>query len=153
MRRESLEEEYLDKNISIETYQRQHSKIEKELTVLENQRTELAENRDSNIDIFDKFMALTGDLHNTYQKAEPHLKQHLISLFFDEFTLKDKQITEVRHTKILQQLLENRSVIINNNWLQRLEAICRYFAFEKGAYCPNLRLEERLANKTDEWVM
>jgi len=39
------------------------------------------------------------------------------------------------------------------HWLQRLEAIARYFAFEKGAYCPNLRLEERLANKTDEWVM
>jgi len=39
------------------------------------------------------------------------------------------------------------------NWLQRLEAIARYFAFEKGAYCPNLRLDERLENKTDEWVM
>jgi hypothetical protein len=37
-----------------------------------------------------------------------------------------------------------------STWLQRLEAICRYFAFEKGAYCPNLRLDERLANKTDE---
>jgi hypothetical protein len=59
--------------------------------------------------------------------------------------------------KLDYKVKEPFAAIINANktkeWLQRLEAICRYFAFEKGAYCPNLRLEERLANKTDEWVM
>jgi hypothetical protein len=42
---------------------------------------------------------------------------------------------------------------LNTVWLGRIEYIARYFAFEKGAYWPNLKLEERLANETDEWVM
>ena len=40
-----------------------------------------------------------------------------------------------------------------SEWLHRLESIARYFAFEKGAYCPNLRLEERMASGSDEWIM
>ena len=57
----------------------------------------------------------------------------------------------VYSTKNIKKL--TNILLLDRNWLQRLEAIARYFAFEKGAYCPNLRLEERLANKTDEWVM
>ena len=37
-------------------------------------------------------------------------------------------------------------------WLHRLESIACYFAFENGAYCPNLRLTERLVSGSDEWL-
>ena len=40
-----------------------------------------------------------------------------------------------------------------SKWLQRLECICRYFAFDKRAFCSDLRLEERMSKNTDEWVM
>ncbi len=151
--RNSLERKFIDNDIDKDIYDRQHKLLEREIKEYRVQLSELDEDRTENIEIFDKFMALTDDLQKTFLKADPHLKRHLLSLFFEKFTIKDKKITYVKYTKIMHVLLDNEQVIINQNWLQRLEYIARYFAFEKGAYCPNLRLEERMANETDEWVM
>lgn len=77
----------------------------------------LDDDREVNIDIFNKFMALTDDLKKTYSNAESPLKRHLIALFFDKIAIKDRGISEVQYTKAIQVLRDNRAVIISDKWL------------------------------------
>ncbi len=122
-RRKNLEQDRLDRVMDGETYKRQHKEISDEIKQLEQQLNELEEEREENIDVFGRLMALTDDLHDTYTNAEPNLKEHLIGLFFDKFVLRDKKIIRVKYTKAVQVLLENRGVIINHDWLPLLDGM------------------------------
>ena len=62
-------------------------------------------------------MALTDNLYETYMKADSELRKQLIWLFFESFTVKDKNIEHVKHTLIVEQLFENKKIIITHNWL------------------------------------
>ncbi len=121
-RRDNLEEDRADKVIDAETYKRQHSKAVEEIHQLNQQLIELEGDRDVNIDIFNRLMLLTDDLQDTYTNAEPQLKRHLITLFFDRIAVKDRGISEVQHTKAIQVLRDNRAVIIRDKWLPRLDS-------------------------------
>jgi len=126
-RRNNLETDRLDRKVSFDTYQRQHSQIETELEQLENDSQDLKDKRADNINIFDKFTILTDDLKQTYLTAKPNLKVYLLSLFFDKFTLKDRELVKVEHTKILQALMEDKAIIIKSNWLGRRGSNPRHF--------------------------
>ena len=117
LRRDNLETDRLDRVIDQDTYQRQHKIIRNDISLLQNQVSELSENRDNNIDIFWTFMALTDNLYDTYIKADNELKKQLIWLFFESITVKDKKIEHVKHTLIVEQLLKNKKLIITKIWL------------------------------------
>ncbi len=121
-RRSNLEDDRADRVVDAETFRRKAAEYSREIAVLEQQLIELNQKRKSNIDIFARFMELTDDLHQTYMDAPPHLKRHLISLFFDRIAIKNRSIDSVDYTKIVQTMLENRAVIINGEWLLGLDS-------------------------------
>ncbi|MSR67994.1 hypothetical protein EXS65_04205 [Candidatus Peribacteria bacterium] len=69
--------------------------IRTELAQSQRLLNELAEKREDTIDVFSRLMGLTDDLHETYTKAPPDLKKHLISLFFHAITILDKEIFKI----------------------------------------------------------
>ncbi len=121
-RRDNLEEDRADRVIDAEAYKRQHGKVTEDIKQIKKRLSELDDEREENMDVFARLMALTDNLHFTYKEAEPDLKEHLIGLFFEKFVMKDRKITEVKYAKVIKVLLDNRSVIINKNWLPRLDS-------------------------------
>jgi len=92
---------------------------------------------------------LASRAHELFMSSQPAQKNALLKYLLANAKADGENLV-VELKNVFAHILDaNKS----KKWLQRLEAICRYFAFEKGAYCPNLRLDERLANKTDDWVM
>jgi site-specific DNA recombinase len=116
-RRQNVETDRADRVIDAEAYQRLSEDIRVELESLQKQLNEAEEERDDSIDVFSRLMALTDDLHQTYTKAEPHLKQHLLSLFFKRIYIRDRKISNIEHTEIIASMLKNRAVIISDEWL------------------------------------
>jgi DNA invertase Pin-like site-specific DNA recombinase/PHD/YefM family antitoxin component YafN of YafNO toxin-antitoxin module len=125
-RRKNVETDRADRVIDAETYQRMSEEIRVELAQSQKQLNELAEKREDNIDVFSRLMELTDDLHETYRKAQPHLKRHLLTLFFKTISTRDKLIHNIEYTEIIAALLENRVVIINDDWLGLLTRIRAY---------------------------
>lgn len=116
-RRQNVETDRADRVIEADAYQRMSDEIRIELGQLEKQLKTLEEKRDDNIDVFSRLMGLTDDLHKTYTNAAPHLKRHLVALFFKAITIRDRAIHNIEYTEIIAALLENRAVIISNGWL------------------------------------
>ncbi|MFH0834497.1 MAG: recombinase family protein [Patescibacteria group bacterium] len=73
-RRNNLEVDRLDRKVSFETYQRQHSQIEEDLEQLNFELQNLKDERADNVDIFNRFTMLTDNLKQTYLAAKPNLK-------------------------------------------------------------------------------
>lgn len=120
-RRSNLEDSLGDKVIDPADFKRKSAEIKAELGQLQGQLNELNEERDTDIEIFTRFMELTDDLYRTYTDAEPHLKKHLLSLFFETITLKDRKILKADYTGIITALFKNRAIIISDNWLPILD--------------------------------
>jgi hypothetical protein len=70
------------------------------------------------VDIIREILMLTNDVYGSYKKAPPAMKRLWLSLFWEGFWVKDKQIVNAKPTKLIQQLIEERSVIITTNWLR-----------------------------------
>lgn len=132
-RRQNVETDRADRVIDSDTYQRMSEDIRVELGQLQKQLEDLEQKREGNIDTFSRLMVLTDDLHQTYTKAAPDLKKHLISLFFKAITILDKEISNIEYTEIIAALLKSREVIISDRWLGRRDSNPRMLAPEASA--------------------
>jgi len=84
---------------------------------IQKQIDEIDSKRRVDVDIIREILMLTNDVYGSYKKAPPAMKRLWLSLFWEGFWVKDKQIVSAKPTKLIQQLIEERSVIITNNWL------------------------------------
>ena len=124
-RRNNVETKFLDSEIDKETYDRQKVIIKDELKLLYEQREDLNDDRDSNIEVCSSLTRLTDNLYNTYIKANEEHKKQLLWLFFDKFILKDWKISKVHYTKIIKVLIENKGVIIKSEWYNQQDSNLR----------------------------
>ncbi len=122
-RRNTLETKLLEEIIDNDTYKRQHEGIENEIKVINEQVANLYNNRNDNIEVFERLVLIAHSVHKAYLQAPDELKRHYISLFWEKILLKDGGIEKTVPSKLIQALFsqnpsETKSMVrVKFHWL------------------------------------
>jgi len=170
-RLDQLFEMRLDREISPEEYEPKKKAFEVDRDELLQQINNLKENSDEYLNDAEK--ELVCGIMERFRNGTLKERKYIFAEIGSNFILKDSELSLEVHNPYIEfknlrshaparleppKTLCEKGLMVDLKrshpiWLQRLECICRYFAFDKGAFCSNLRLEERMTKKTDEWVM
>lgn len=81
----SLEEKWIQNDISKETYQRWYGTFNDNVLTIKGTIERLSKNRNQAFSILDKNLALLGDLRFVYERSETLEKREFVSQVFDTF--------------------------------------------------------------------
>ncbi|MBW2063361.1 MAG: recombinase family protein [Deltaproteobacteria bacterium] len=113
-KRDVAEEKLLSQIISDADFQRIRERIQRELTLIQDQLDELEMQHTWDVDAIREVLKLTQDIYYTYKTAPYELKREFLGLFWEKFLVQDKRIVEAIPNKLIQALIENRQVIISD---------------------------------------
>jgi len=111
------ENKLIANTLTDEGFTRIRDRLEADIKNIQNQIDEQESKRKVDIDTIRDVLLLTRNIHEAYKKALPGVKRLYLSLFWDGFWVKDKQIVKTKLTKLIENLVEEKEVIINSNWL------------------------------------
>jgi hypothetical protein len=119
--RDLLENKLLEGVVDDEVYARNHGKLVEKIGGLKERIDELEDDRDVPLVIFEQLLWLARDIHRTYRKAPPRLKQRYLSIFWERIEVRDGKISKAIPTSALQALftspnVADESVITESNW-------------------------------------
>ena len=145
--RQSLEVKLLDGVISDDTYKRQHIRLESDIAQNKLKIEQMSQKREVNVTVFESLVGLARNLSKAYQQSSPEVKMMYLSIFWDFFELKDRQISKAAPSKAViamvnEKLIKirenapNAGALINKLWLRRLEAVSTCFARGEAGYFP-----------------
>ena len=119
-----------------QSFQRKHSELQQKINNLEAEIQDLDSESKIDISLIEEVLALTRNIHQTYQEAPTYLKRHYLRFFFEKIFIKDKKITKVTYTPIFSALKKHEAVIIRG---LRLE---RWYVFRRTDWATELEYPE-----------
>lgn len=117
-KREVAESKLIAGTLTDNGFLRVRDKLEAEIASVQKQIYGLEHKHNIDIDVVRQVLALTRNIGESYKKASPEVKRLYLSLFWEGFWVKDKQIIEAKPTKLMENLVEEKSVIISATGLR-----------------------------------
>ena len=121
-RRDIVEEKLFEGLISDDDFVRVRDKIRTDLEQIQDEVDKLEDQREYDIQVFEKVLKLTRNIYKAYTEATDLLKRCFIGLFWEKFLVQDKKIVSAIPTKLICALQEKDKVIIEGNWLRGLDS-------------------------------
>ncbi len=127
-KRDSIEDRLLEGVITSDVYVRQHNSVEEQIKNIEKQLDDANHNKNENIKVFEKLMFLSGNLGEAYRLANPRIKRHYLTIFWDRIEIKNHKIKKAVPTKTYlklfpgmnynkpENLVANHKIIKERNW-------------------------------------
>lgn len=118
-KRDVLEERMLSKMVDGLTYKRIHDELQSSLLNINEELTKLDVVRKFDFDLLEEVLEITRNIPKTYKNAPPFLKKKYLHFFFDHIVVNDKNIENTVFSPLLQELINQKEVILRTNWLPR----------------------------------
>lgn len=112
--RNKLEDLLVQGVIGRDVYQRQHIKLEEQISNFDSQLSSLENQQRLDISLIEEVLAFTRDIYKTYLEAPPYLKRHYLRLVFEGIYIQDKKIVKVVETPIFLALRKHNYVRSKN---------------------------------------
>ncbi len=117
-KRNILENKLLDQVVDNETFKRKHNELNLQIQNLDNEIATIENQRGFDIDVVSEILSLTQNIHDTYLNANFDAKRHYLSIFFEKFEVKDREIVKVVYAPLFKHLLETQSAYrVSSKWL------------------------------------
>ncbi|XOB46642.1 MAG: recombinase family protein [Candidatus Nealsonbacteria bacterium] len=116
-KREVAENKLIAGSLKDDGFMRIRDRLEVDIKNIQKQIDEREKKRKVDINTIRDVLLLTRNIYEAYKKAPPEVKRLYLSLFWDGFWARDKQIVRTKLTKLIENLVEEKDVIIRNNWL------------------------------------
>ena len=121
-KRDIVEEKLIEGVISNRDFIRIRDKYQTQLGQIQYQLDDLENRRQLDIEGIREILSLTRNTHETYIEASKPLKRLYLGLFWQKFLVRDKKIIKAIPTDLIQNLIEERKVIIRSNWWTRADS-------------------------------
>jgi DNA invertase Pin-like site-specific DNA recombinase len=98
--------------LSDEAFVRINSKITVDISNVQKQIEELDKKRRVDVETIRTVLLLTNNIYGAYQQASPRVKRMYLSLFWEGFWTKDRQIIRSKPTQLIEALLKDKNVFV-----------------------------------------
>ncbi len=111
-----------------DAFVRINNRFEEGIKAINKQVVELDKKRKVDVDTVKTVLLLSNNVFEAYKKASPRVKRLYLSLFWEGFWVKDRQIIKAKPTKLIESLAKEKevflqplspSVRIRTDWLRR----------------------------------
>lgn len=116
-KKEVAEEKLLAEIFTDEEFVKVRDKIDTDVKKIQEQIEKIDNQRNIDVDTIRKILALAKDIHGSYIKAPDPIKRLYLALFWDGFWIKDKILIKAKPTQLIENLIKEKQVITNANWL------------------------------------
>lgn len=123
IKRDRAEEKLLNGILSDADFIRLRARFNAEILNIQKQIDDLDDQHNIDMDTLRIVLDFCKNVYKTYIKASATAKRHYLSFFWEKFLVEDKHIVKAVPTKLISDLLKERSVIIRDDWYPRLELI------------------------------
>lgn len=117
-KKEIAEEKLLSGTIKDESFIRLRDKLDLGVEKIQEQIEKIENQRNVDVDTMRNILALARDIHGSYIKAPDAIKRLYLALFWDGLWIKDKTIIKAKPTQLIENLIKEKQVITNANWLR-----------------------------------
>lgn len=117
-KREIAEEKLIAGTIADEDFVRIRNRFKEDLVTIQSQIDEIETKRDIDTDTIREVLMLARNIYEAYKKAPYEIKRMYLALFWDGFWAKDKKIVKAKPTKLIENLIKDRQIIITSNLLR-----------------------------------
>ena len=114
-RQRTLDRKLLAGTVRDEEYRRLQDQILSEIEAIDGQMVDLDRRRAPRLDLFDRLREIVLNLPNLYVKAPDEGKRLYLTLFWNEFIVKDGQISSDRPSELLAGLLEAKKALTDSD--------------------------------------
>lgn len=117
----NAEDSLLDGTFPKEQYQRVMQRLNADLQEIEKALREASGEYQKKFDSIKQLVSMARNIQKTYIDADPDLKRHYLSLFFEKIIVKEGKITEALPSADLKPMIRNGKirVRVKTNWLPR----------------------------------
>ncbi|KXK10289.1 MAG: hypothetical protein UZ20_WS6002000014 [candidate division WS6 bacterium OLB21] len=122
IKRDKLEEEMLNGNVTGDAFKRISQKLDAELLDIQKEIGEIDRIRTIDVNIVDEVIALTQNIVKAYDEADIEKKRAYLSFFFKEIRVEDKKIVDVVYKPVISVLKQTNMVILSTLLLPRLDS-------------------------------
>ena len=78
--------------------------------------------RGFDIDIISEILGMTQNIYQTFIKANFKAKRHYLSIFFEKFEIKDREIAKITYAPLFKHLLKTDAYRLRSNWLRERDS-------------------------------
>jgi hypothetical protein len=121
-KRRTLEERLLDNTIDNITFKRLHVDLESKINAVDLQLLDTEGERKVDFQMVERVLELTRHVYNAYLDADMEMKRNYLKFFFDEISVDDGEIVEVKANTVFSSLRDINQVISKNTWLPRVDS-------------------------------
>ncbi|MCL4353960.1 recombinase family protein [Patescibacteria group bacterium] len=116
-RKSKLLEAMLDDTIDKDIYKRKDIDLDIQIRALEEKIHDIETNAKIDIDAVSRVMEMASNIYQTYKQSNFDAKRLYLKLFFEKFTMKERNIVYVEPTPLFASLQEE-SGRVSTNWLR-----------------------------------
>ncbi|MFH0806574.1 MAG: recombinase family protein [Candidatus Brennerbacteria bacterium] len=116
-KRDLAEEKLLSGTIHDHDFKRLRDKLNTEVSRIQNQLLELDSKHENDMDVVRDVLQIARDITEGYKSANYELKRAYLGLFWDRFLVQDRQIVKALPSRLMQDLLKSKKVMVRGNWL------------------------------------
>ena len=120
--REIAEKKLIAGILDDEDYGRIKARLREEENTIDNQIGELENGKEIDFETIRKVLILARDVYGAYKKAPNDLKRLYLSLFWEGFYVKDREIVRSEPTKIIKSFQIERKIKLRSDWCPRRES-------------------------------
>lgn len=117
-KRKVAEEKLITGTLIDEDFVRMRNRFNEELNFIQDKTDELESKHNINTDTIREALILSKNIYKAYKKAPYEIKRLYLAFFWDGFWIRDKKIIKVKPTKLIENLVKDRQIIIRSNWLR-----------------------------------
>lgn len=121
VKKDILEKNFLEENISPESFNSMQAKMEREINEINTNFGKLEKTHTIDFDLFKEVLKLSRNIPKTYTETPDNIKKSYLTFFFQKIVVEDKKIKKIIHSPLINELILQEKVILSDNWLPKQE--------------------------------
>lgn len=117
-KRDIAEEKLIAGILTNDDFIRIRDRFKQELMAIQNEIDNMEAQREIDSETVREILLLSRDIYQGYKKAPYEIKRLYLSFFWEGFWVKDGKIIKAKPTKLIENLLQEKQVILRSNWLR-----------------------------------
>jgi len=141
----------LDDTIDKDIYKRKDIDLDIQIRALEEKIHDVETNAKIDIDAVSRVMEMASNIYQTYKQSNFDAKRLYLKLFFEKFTMKERNIVFVEPTPLFASLQEE-SGRVSTNWLPRLDSNQEPSSYKRPSVTKRLGLSHVRSKDRDSGI-